>query len=141
MAHSQIKDESVNLRCLIFIFLLLTHGVSGALEDTREELRHNLYRHQHGSEMEEKEERFPFSNSNKHRMENKSRYGDLFSSILAIPHTPRPSEGYGCQQINKKGWCFITVNFVINYILGAISIKSTRETDWYMSIFVIFPQT
>ena len=102
MAHSRIKDKSVNLRCLIFIFLLLTHGVSGALKDTREELRHNLYRRQHGSEMEEKEERFPLvSNSKKHKMENKSKYDDLLSSILGIPHTPRPPEGYRCQQINQ----------------------------------------
>ena len=31
LAHSRIKVKSVNLRCLIFTFLLLTHGISGAL--------------------------------------------------------------------------------------------------------------
>ena len=98
MAHSRIKDKSVNLRCLIFIFLLLTHGVSRALKDTREELRHNPFRRHHGSEMEEKEERFPLvSNSKKHKMENKSKYGDL-----AIPYTPWPPEFYGSQQITRK---------------------------------------
>ena len=90
MAHSRIKDKSVNLRFLIFILLLLTHGVSGALKDTREKQRHKAVCNHHGSEIEEKEEIFPLvSNSKKQKMEDKSKHADL-----AIHYNARPPEVY-----------------------------------------------
>ena len=63
MVYSQSNDEFVNLWRLIFTLLFLIKVISsGALKEISDELNHDLHRHHHGSEVEDKEDNFPLLN-------------------------------------------------------------------------------
>jgi len=48
---------------------------SGALKEISDELNHDLHRHHHGSEVEDKEDNFPLlNNSREHEIDGKSKY-------------------------------------------------------------------
>ena len=82
------------------MLLLLKKVISpSALKGISDERNHDLHCRRHGSEVEDKDSKFPFLDKpSNHGTDNKSKYDYFLPSTLGIAHTPRTPEGYECQQ-------------------------------------------